>query len=68
MVEGGSDVVNGVAGDQGDFIVGGRNINDLVDSISGIRIVLDADSILLTFLTRHSLELFQIEDVLVGPF
>jgi hypothetical protein len=54
MVKSASDVVNGITRDERGVFGNRRNINDLVDSISGIRIVLDADSILLTFLTRHA--------------
>jgi hypothetical protein len=67
MVKSASDVVNGITRDERDVFVDGRNINDFVDSISGLRIVLNSDSILLAVLPSIP-QLLKVENVLVGPF
>src|SRR5882724_1770923 len=67
MVKSASNVVNGVASDQRSVFRNGWNVDHLINSISGFRIVLDSDSVFLAFLPGVS-QLCEIEDVLVGPF
>ena len=66
MVKGTSEVLDGIPNGKRNVGWDGSNVNDLVDALSGVRIVLGREFVCVFNKIRP--EVLKIEDVFFGPF
>jgi hypothetical protein len=67
MVEGGSEILDGVAQDDGNFLWDGLNVSHIVDWPSGLSVSLGGDFVGIGGHEGYD-SVIEITDVLVGPF
>jgi hypothetical protein len=67
VIEGTSEIIEHVAGNESDLAWERFNAAKMIDSLSRLRIILEVDSIGLRLLKPIALDL-EIVDVLIGPY